>query len=107
MDKYLETVADLESEKGILGCCLIEGKLCFDIFGKCGNEAMELFTLDTNRAIWKAVLEEVTNGKQPDLLQLTSVLKKEEFAPQVHFVRRTLVATSAGLVGVQREFPRW
>jgi replicative DNA helicase len=82
MDKYLETVADLESEKGILGCCLTEGKLCFDIFGKCGNEAMELFTLDTNRAIWKALLEEVTNGKQPDLLQLTSVLKKEEFAPQ-------------------------
>ena len=59
MKVILETICDTESERGVLGCCLVDEKKVFDVFDACGSEAVELFTDEFLRKIWAALLEVV------------------------------------------------
>ena len=86
MKIILETISDLDSERGVLGCCLVDSKKVHDVFDACGSGVMELFTHEHLRAVWKALLDVVSDGENPDLLQLSILLKKEGEPPSEGWV---------------------
>ena len=66
----------------MLGCSLLEpDKIVFKIFDKFGNDAVELFYIHYHRIIWLSLLDLVTNGTKPDILQLTMKLKEQDSVP--------------------------
>ena len=81
MNEILETICDLESERGVLGCCLIDPQKVFEVFDQCGPDALELFTDPKLGAVWIALVDLVSDGVTPDLLQLSIVLKKTDTTP--------------------------
>lgn len=76
----LETVVDEEAERGILGCCLLDciAKVS-EIFDELGPEAVEVFCHPNHRAVWMALVNVISDGKEPDLLKLSMLLKKGEY----------------------------
>jgi replicative DNA helicase len=76
----LETVVDEEAERGLLGCCLLD---CVtkvsEIFDELGPEAVEVFSHPHHRAVWMALVDVISDGKEPDLLKLSMLLKKGEY----------------------------
>lgn len=76
----LETVVDEEAERGILGCCLLDCiKKVSEIFDELGPEAVEVFCHPNHRAVWMALVNVISDGKEPDLLKLSMLLKKGEY----------------------------
>jgi len=81
-DSNLEIYHNEECEQGVLGCSLLEpDKIVFKIFDKFGNDAVELFYIHYHRIIWLSLLDLVTNGTKPDILQLTMKLKEQDSVP--------------------------
>tara|TARA_R100000234_G_scaffold5502_1_gene3925 strand:+ start:2321 stop:3829 length:1509 start_codon:yes stop_codon:yes gene_type:complete len=78
----LETYSNEESEKGVLGCCLIDPQTCvFKIFDQLGADAVDLFYSVHYRQIWIGLLDLVTDGGKPDILQLVMKLKQHDEEP--------------------------
>ena len=76
----LETVIDEEAERGLLGCCLLDCvKKVSEIFDDLGPDAVEAFSHPHHRAVWMALVNVISDGKEPDLLKLTMLLKKGEY----------------------------
>jgi len=76
----LETVIDEEAERGLLGCCLLDCvKKVSEIFDELGPDAVEVFSHPDHRAVWMALVNVLSDGKEPDLLKLSMILKKGEY----------------------------
>jgi len=72
-----ETKTNMEAERGVLGCCLLDPHLrVFEVYDALGNDAVEIFTNPNHRAIWLALLEVLDGGTTIDILQVSMVLKK-------------------------------
>ena len=71
---------DEEAERGLLGCCLLDCvKKVSEIFDELGPDAVEVFSHPYHRAVWMALVNVISDGKEPDLLKLSMLLKKGEY----------------------------
>ena len=82
--KIIETTTNMEAERGVLGCCLLDPQIrVFEVHDAHGNDAVNLFNDEYHRSIWLALLEILDGGTTIDILQVSMVLKKydEKKAP--------------------------